>query len=428
MQDELEGLFVNNERLQQIQAYINRFNPIRVMRMEGMEIRHSAVLAWLMDPQETHGFGDHFLKSFLAEALRGNSGRHPSALEVAQADLRDADIRREWNNIDILVVSPHNCWAFVVENKFHSVQHGGQLKKYRDRIDELIGVSHNNSQAKLQIRGVFLTLSDEIPEDSSYVTIRYTTVCTFLQRFLKQEAYQISTEVRTFLNHYIEILEVATGMSKELLEMQKLARQLYREHRKVLEFVQTHGAGSDFALAARNLFGENTDYLDQISIDGRDYIFNALSNSNVSFLPLNWYKALGEDAMEWPGCEDWWAGYPLIVWLDMWNNPQRNGGGLKLHVEVGPLTDHEFRKALIESIQSIAQEKKLVNIRFQNGAADKAKKYSKFFRNNSANVEDVQNVEKIEDQMKSLLVKFQPEFDAVGSILAQFKKYGKVDA
>jgi hypothetical protein len=29
--------------------------------------------------------------------------------------------------------------------------------------------------------------------------------------------------------------------------------------------------------------------------------------------------------------------------------------------------------------------------------------------------------------MKSLLVKFQPEFDAVGSILAQFKKYGKVD-
>ncbi|WP_162258935.1 MULTISPECIES: PD-(D/E)XK nuclease family protein [Mesorhizobium] len=427
MQDELESLFVNNEKLQQIQAYINRFNPIRVMRMEGMEIRHSAILAWLMDPQETHGFGDHFLKSFLAEALRGNSGRRPSALEVAQADLRDADIRREWNNIDILVLSPRNGWAFVVENKFHSVQHGGQLKKYRDRIEELVDLSRGSPQTKLLIQGVFLTLSEEMPEDSSYVTIRYATICTFLQRFLKQESYQISAEVRIFLNHYIEILEVATGMSKELLEMQKLARQLYREHRKVLEFVQTHGAGSDFALAARNLFGENTDYLGQISIGGRDYIFNALSNSNVSFLPLNWYEALGEDTLEWPGCEDWWAGYPLIVWLDMWNNPQKNGGGLKLHVEVGPLADHEFRKGVIERIQSIAEEKKLANIRFQNGATDKAKKFSKFFRNNTANVEDVQNVEIIEDQIKVLLKKFQPEFDAVGSILSEFKRYGKAD-
>ncbi|MBF0680101.1 MAG: hypothetical protein IR164_14315 [Devosia sp.] len=41
---ELENLFVNNGDLSRVQAYLNRFNPIRTMKMERMEIRHSAIL------------------------------------------------------------------------------------------------------------------------------------------------------------------------------------------------------------------------------------------------------------------------------------------------------------------------------------------------------------------------------------------------
>ena len=85
---------VNNTDIKKIRAYIERFNPIKIMEVEQKEIKHSNILAWLLKPEENHGLGDTFLKAFLSEALRGqrSTGR-PSALEVSQADLMDADIR-----------------------------------------------------------------------------------------------------------------------------------------------------------------------------------------------------------------------------------------------------------------------------------------------------------------------------------------------
>ena len=38
----------------------------------------------------------------------------------------------------------------------------------------------------------------------------------------------MTAEVRTFLRHYIEILEEEVGMSTDQSEMEKLAKQLYR--------------------------------------------------------------------------------------------------------------------------------------------------------------------------------------------------------
>ena len=64
--DDLEKLFVNNSDLDAIRSHLSRFNPIKTMGMERMEIRHSAILGWLLSPQETHGLGDTFLKAFLS--------------------------------------------------------------------------------------------------------------------------------------------------------------------------------------------------------------------------------------------------------------------------------------------------------------------------------------------------------------------------
>lgn len=54
-QDELERIFVNNPDFVQIESYLNRFKPIRVMGTKRMEIRHSTILAWLLNPTDTHG-------------------------------------------------------------------------------------------------------------------------------------------------------------------------------------------------------------------------------------------------------------------------------------------------------------------------------------------------------------------------------------
>lgn len=222
--EELEKLLVNNEALARIELYLNRFNPIRVMKMERMEIRHSAILAWLLDPKESHGLDDKFLKAFLGEALRGQSAiGYPTAIDVARADLRNTVVRREWQNIDIFVhialLAPQKDWAFVVENKFDSKQHEGQLEKYLTKVMAGLG----SDKDELIVRGIFLTLHGEEPADERYSPITYEAICQFLPRFMDQESHLLTNEVRTFLQHYVEIIEEEVGVSVESSEMEALA-------------------------------------------------------------------------------------------------------------------------------------------------------------------------------------------------------------
>ncbi len=422
--EELEAVFVNNPTLTQIESYLSRFNPIRVMRMERMEIRHSAILAWLLDPVESHGLDDRFLKAFLGEALRGQSGLGtPTALDIARTDLRDTVVRREWQHIDIFIYSERNGWGFVVENKYDSSQHEGQLSKYLDRVHAGLGVEAEH----LIVRGVFLTLHDEEPADARYAPINYATICQLLGRFVRHEGQLLAAEVRTFLGHYIEILEEEAGLSDQRSEMEKLAKQLYREHKKVLDFVMEHGSGSDFSVAAESLIGADLAYLIAFEVDGQKFRFNHLDQRFLSFLPEAWYQAFCQDQFDWKGCEKWWAGYPLIVWLQLWPHADGKSGQLAIYGEVGPLSEHEFRKDLIGDIQTAGEGLGKNRIKFQKAAADEGKKFSKFLKENFHDIKDVQDAEEIAAAMRVLLKRFKPEFEAIGAVLPDFKKYGYAD-
>lgn len=421
--DELETLFVNNADLEKLKAYSNRFNPIRVMRAADKELRHSAILGWLFSPNETHGLGDHFLKAFLGEALRGMGGMKPSALDVAQADLRDAEVRLEWRNIDIFVLCPRNRWAFIIENKFHSQQYDGQLTTYMDRARETLNAATggNGEDAERVVRGIFLTLHDEEPQDSDYATIQYETICGFLQRFLEPGAYAMATEVRTFLSHYLEILEEECGMSAQRTEMEILARKLYRDHKKVIDFVIEHGAGSDFALAARSIFGDNPKPLSEaVEVAGLPLLFSGLSNNIVSFVPESWLNPLRISSGDWPGCENWWAHLPVIAWLEIATDQDGVKGKIKLTGEVGPLNPAQTRARLIEHIKERAREQNLPNIQFQTGAADAGRRYSRFFKKNTIAVNDVHASEEIDRKIRELIRRFSNEIDAVSNALTAF--------
>lgn len=422
--EEFEALFVNNQPLSQIEGHLSRFNPIRVMRMERMEIRHSAILAWLLDPSESHGLDDKFLKAFLGEALRGQSHLgEPTALDIARADLRDTIVRREWQNIDIFIHSARNGWGFVVENKYDSTQHEEQLSKYLERIRVGLGAQVEG----LLVRGIFLTLHNEEPADNRYVPINYQTICQFLPRFVRQESHLLTSEVRTFLLHYIEILEEEVGMSAEREKMEKLAKQLYREHRKVLAFIMEHGSASVLSVAVENLFGSDLDYLSKVEVDGHVYRFNRSSGQFISLLPEAWYLALGEDEYDWRGCENWWAGYPVVVWCQLWANADGKTGNLGLYAEVGPLTEYAFRRDLIAAIQDAGKEHVKSRIRFSKAASEEGKRFSRFLKENVTKIEDVQDAEEVAEAIRKLLKKFQPEFEAVGAVLADFKHYGYAD-
>lgn len=420
--DELEALLINNPDLQRIKSHLGRFNPIKVMGMAHMEIRHSAVLRWLLDPQESHGLGDVFLKSFLTEAVRGHDGSlEPTALDIHQSDLMDAEVRSEWRHIDLLILSPRNGWVFVIENKFHSTQHSNQLSRYMD----VASATFLAAEPYTCVRGVFLTLWDEDPADGRYAPIRYDAVCQLLEQVLAARVHPLSAEVATFIEHYLQVIREAFHMDDERLKLEKLARELYRDHKKVLDFIVENGKSTDFALAAESIFGENIEYLDVCAVDGAEFAYSSSDSSSVSFLPLEWFNAFGGHEHYWHGCEDWWAGFPLITWIQLTVGADGMNGQVRLYGEVGPLADHAFRTDLIKAIQGCSEGDRQLRIKFQRGATDEGKRYSRFFKKNAFPVDDVHDHDKIAIVIQKALKSFKPEFQAIAAVLPPFVRHGK---
>ncbi|WP_031551558.1 PD-(D/E)XK nuclease family protein [Parvularcula oceani] len=415
--EELEAVFVGNPDMIRIKAHLSRFNPLSVMNIKRMEIRHSAVLAWLLDPAETHSLGDQFLKDFLCEVFRGQSARgKPDALDIARSDLTDAEVRREWRNIDVFVRSPGHGWAFVIENKFGSTQHSGQLERY---LDDAVRF-HEGRLGGVATRGIFLTLNEEEPEDERYLTASYELVYSLVSRVLDSSDARLGPEVGMFLKHYADILAEATGVSTQQQDMEELARQLYRENKRVLDFVIEHGTASDLALAADSFWSERPDRFDAFEMQERPYRFVSLSSRYFAFLPDAWLGALEEDTQPWAGCENWWAGLPVICFLELSTANDGVGGRLSLVAEVGPIADHPVRTDMIERIAALSTSDSKLRIAFSKGATVEGRQYSRFFKRNKESVEDVQDADALTNAALTLLKRFRPEMDAVAQVLAGF--------
>ena len=83
----------------------------------GSEEFHSNVLAWLLDPRQSHGYGDRFLRRFLARVWgRPADGVGDwSGTEVTREWLNQVD--GEWGYLDILVVNWAEQALCAIENR-----------------------------------------------------------------------------------------------------------------------------------------------------------------------------------------------------------------------------------------------------------------------------------------------------------------------
>ena len=390
-----ENLFVNNRELNKLATYLNRFNPIKVMGMERMEIRHSKILAWLLNPYENHGLGDQFLRAFLCEARRGYSSS-PTSLEILQADLRDAEIRREWKHIDIFILLPHLDWAFIVENKYHSTQHGEQLKRYANQIETLYNI---------EPCGIFLTLHDEAPEDERYAPIQYDSICGILAELIERKADTIKLEAAVFIKHYLKVIEEATGMNKDKKDMAVLAAQLYREHQKVLDFIWEHCETTGFHLAEKEIIGTNPKYGTLFKVEGQEFQFLWDDSGCDEFVPKKWFDALDGMEVAWKEVEGKW--FPLFCWFEEGNKE------IYLSAGIGELNDDELRKSIIKGIKGLTEKNNEVI------QTPEEQDYGNFLKNNQEPINDMLNSEEIATAMRNLLKKFAPAFAAVATVLSE---------
>ncbi|BAY13327.1 PDDEXK-like family protein [Calothrix sp. NIES-2098] len=168
----LEKFIVDNEELDNLESKLAQFNIFEAIGVVRQEIRHSNFLAFLLNPSQNHRLDDIFLKRFLKGVLLDTEQStnvnyaNISSVDVDIADLTDAEVKREWQNIDIFIHSPRNKLVCAIENKVDSREHSNQLERYRKIIE--------NQYSNYQKIFIYLTPKGNKPSDEHWRIYKYS--------------------------------------------------------------------------------------------------------------------------------------------------------------------------------------------------------------------------------------------------------------
>jgi hypothetical protein len=205
---------INDINFEEIELGLKNPNIFRILNISKTEIRHSNFLSWLLDPYESHNLRDAFLKRFLSDI----------SVELDLTSFETIEIRREWRNIDILIIT--GDIVVCIENKVESNEHSDQLSRYKRIVRE-------SFPSKDQIF-VYLTPKQSEASDKEYISYSYEQIASILDRMISLFSRNITSEVLQYIKDYIEILKLEIMQNHEF---SKLAIQLYNRHKDTFDFI-----------------------------------------------------------------------------------------------------------------------------------------------------------------------------------------------
>ena len=229
----LEALMLDGD-LERLEDQLAEFNLFEALGIWHRELQHSWLLAWLLDPRESHGLGDYFLRAFLSQAAREARERGisvPTPFDVDGWTLSDIEVARERHYIDVLVVGATDGFVCLIENKIFSPEAPGQLSSYRKTVKSVY--------AGLTPFPIFLTPAGLEPMDAEdrerYVPFDYGKVADLVERTLETREAALGASVVSFMEQYADILRRRILNTPGYVD--KLALRLYRRHRKAIDLI-----------------------------------------------------------------------------------------------------------------------------------------------------------------------------------------------
>lgn len=236
MDGDLTNFLMYCPELSKLEATLSQFNIFRVLRADQNELRHSNMLAWLFNPDESHGLDDLFLRRWLMEIFQRAATVDPkpsdwvSPIVVDILTIERVEVQREFENIDLLFTirtKDAGVWVVCIENKVNSVEGVGQLKRYYERVSKRY---HDATKR------IFILLSKHgvRPSHPEYMEGSYDEVFHVLDRCVAEREDVIGPEPRILIDHYRKLL-MEDFMEES--EASQLARQIYLRHKTALDFI-----------------------------------------------------------------------------------------------------------------------------------------------------------------------------------------------
>ena len=246
----LEDLMLAGD-LERLEDQLAEFNLFDVLGVWHRELQHSWLLAWLLDPRESHGLGDYFLRAFLSQAAKEARARGipaPTPFDIDGWALADVEVARERHYIDVLVVGEADGFVCLIENKIFSPEAPGQLRWYRKTVKRVY--------PNLRRFPIFLTPAGLEPMDAKdrarYVPFDYGKVADLVGRTLETRGAALGANIVSFMEQYADTLR------RRILNtpgnVDKLALGLYRRHRKAIDLIN---------LARKNAPGQAEDVIEE---------------------------------------------------------------------------------------------------------------------------------------------------------------------
>ncbi|MGH0028818.1 MAG: PD-(D/E)XK nuclease family protein [Myxococcota bacterium] len=180
-------------------------NVFETLGVQSTETRHSAFLAWLLDPDGSHAQGDVFLRSFLRLRRVGIEGTIES---FGRWSVTTEESTHAHGRLDIVLRCRSSGVLLVIENKIYAQEGEGQLSRYLQWM---------STQAASKKRLVYLTLDGQEPRSmegrkDEFATLSYKDDILDWLGVLSSDSRAVrAAPVRSLLSQYCATLRSLTG-------------------------------------------------------------------------------------------------------------------------------------------------------------------------------------------------------------------------
>lgn len=231
LERKIEKLLIEDANFVELEKEFDQFCLFEALGMIRSEIRHGNYLAYLLNPARPHGFNTEILRAFLMcvsqKCVLLKDRYQLNALDVHLMDIEQAEVRREWRNIDLLIVLKSQKVVIAIELKIDASQSHDQLERYRKIIEQewcpSEGWKHIN---------VFLTKHIENPNDiGNWEPLLLKELVEYLQVVADQPndgqaAEMLRSYLRMLRRHHLEDTR-----------LEEMARKLWAKHSEALTFL-----------------------------------------------------------------------------------------------------------------------------------------------------------------------------------------------
>jgi hypothetical protein len=361
----LSQLLINNEDFSNLEAKMNIFNPLKILRIGQHELENLNVLSWLLTPTGNHHLGDSFLKAFIKTIVINNEEKEPtmklSPVKLQMSNFYDAKIYQNWRTprklkmIDFLIISEANKLAIMLIHKSVDENIAYHLQEC------LALVKANPAFEHYEIIPVFLTSTGEDPPNKNYSKLTHEDLYFLLHEMMNLNNGQLHEKVEHFLKDYLNFLkensiqnETLIQLSRDIyrdhvetiqwllneshntpsVELKQLSQEILHKYKPMLQFILQEGKEDPFVTAMEKFLDNKMDY----SLSTK-----RLKNTELWFYPLQF---LNIEGLQRAVNSDWHSPYPVSYYF------KKDYEKLKLKLEIGPFKDANQRMAFIKFVNN----------------------------------------------------------------------------